>query len=332
MTATVSPTELDLELEIAGKLAANDVANQNQQKRRVSKQIETDDIEPLTTAVVPPLPPPPLGKRLSTASAGAFSLFSNTGGDGSTSYLRLVNWLCSMSGILFGYSSSSINDSIPFMRRELGLTPAGVGLITSCFLVGAAFGSIFGGRLADRFGRKRTLVLNEILFILGTLGTSLAPNFETVLATRLFHGFSSGGITSVAPVLLAETSTPEQRSQSVTMALLILVFGEFCVFVVGAVLGNVWYENDAIWRWINVLIVVPAVILLILHILIVPESPRWLAQNGKANLAWKTLRRMRRSSAQTRHELRYVYENAIDSYILSGKLKILINFPIPEGL
>uniref|UniRef100_A0A914NBT9 Major facilitator superfamily (MFS) profile domain-containing protein n=1 Tax=Meloidogyne incognita TaxID=6306 RepID=A0A914NBT9_MELIC len=307
MTATVSPTELDLELEIAGKLAANDAAKQNnQQKRRVSKQIETDDIEPLTTAVVPPLPPPPLGKRLSTASAGAFSLFSNTGGDGSTPYLRLVNWLCSMSGILFGYSSSSINDSIPFMRRELGLTPAGVGLITSCFLVGAAFGSIFGGRLADRFGRKRTLVLNEILFILGTLGTSLAPNFETVLATRLFHGFSSGGITSVAPVLLAETSTPEQRSQSVTMALLILVFGEFCVFVVGAILGNVWYENDAIWRWINVLIVVPAVILVILHILIVPESPRWLAQNGKANLAWKTLRRMRRSSAQTRHELREI--------------------------
>jgi len=64
------------------------------------------------------------------------------------------------------------------MRRELGLTPAGVGLITSCFLVGAAFGGIFGGRLADRFGRKRTLVLNEILFTLGTLGTSLAPNFE----------------------------------------------------------------------------------------------------------------------------------------------------------
>jgi len=44
---------------------------------------------------------------------------------------------------------------------------------------------------------------------------------KTVLATRLFHGFSSGGITSVAPVLLAETSTPEQRSQSVTMALLV---------------------------------------------------------------------------------------------------------------
>ena len=54
------------------------------------------------------------------------------------------------------------------------------------------------------------------------------------------------------------------------------------------------------------MIVVPAVILLILHILIVPESPRWLAQRGKANLAWKTLRRMRRSSAQTRHELRCV--------------------------
>ncbi|KAL7070942.1 hypothetical protein ACQ4LE_009825 [Meloidogyne hapla] len=304
MTATVAPLDLDLEMEIAVKAAADDTANL--QKKRVSKQIESDDIEPLTTAVVLPLPPPPLGKRLSTASAGAFSLFSNAGGDGSTAYLKLVNWLCSMAGILFGYSSSSINDSIPFMRRELGLSPAGVGLITSSFLVGAALGGIFGGRLADRFGRKRILVLNEVLFILGTLATSLAPNFETVLAARLFHGFSAGGITSVAPVLLAETSTPEQRSQSVTLSLLILVFGELCVFIVGAILGNVWYENDAIWRWINVLIVFPAVILLILHIIIVPESPRWLAQNGKANLAWKTLRKMRRSSAQTRQELREI--------------------------
>ncbi|KAF7637130.1 MFS domain-containing protein [Meloidogyne graminicola] len=308
MSARVAPSidELTKEIEIANKMAANDL--DIQQKKRNSKQIETDEIlEPLTTdIVVLPLPPPPLGKRLSTTSA--FSLFSTTGEDGgsTTPYLRLVNWLCSMAGILFGYSSSSINDSIPFMRRELNLSPAGVGLITSCFLVGAAFGGIIGGKLADRFGRKRILVLNEVLFVLGTLGTSLAPNFEIVLITRLFHGFSAGGITSVAPVLLAETSTPEQRSQSVTMSLLILVFGELCVFIVGAILGNVWYENDAIWRWINVLIIIPAIFLLVLHIIILPESPRWLAQRGKANLAWKTLRRMRTSSAQTRHELREI--------------------------
>jgi major inositol transporter-like SP family MFS transporter len=108
---------------------------------------------------------------------------------GPTPYLRLVSWMCSMGGLLFGFASSSINDFIPFMRRELGLSPAGVGIVTASFMVGAAFGSLIGGRLADRYGRKRTLVCCDALFIVGTVCTSVAPTFE-VWFWGNFGGFS----------------------------------------------------------------------------------------------------------------------------------------------
>jgi MFS family permease len=64
-----------------------------------------------------------------------------------------------------------------------------------------------------------------------------------VIPARMLHGFACGGITSAAPVLLAEISTAEQRSRNVTMSLLVLVFGEFVVFVIGGVMGNIWYDK-----------------------------------------------------------------------------------------
>ena len=66
---------------------------------------------------------------------------------------------------------------------------------------------------------------------------------QLILPARMLLGFASGGITSAAPVLLAEISTAEYRSQNVTMSLLVLVFGEFLVFLIGAVMGNLWYDT-----------------------------------------------------------------------------------------
>uniref|UniRef100_A0A183C6L5 MFS domain-containing protein n=1 Tax=Globodera pallida TaxID=36090 RepID=A0A183C6L5_GLOPA len=186
------------------------------------------------------------------------------------------------------------------------IRPAEVGIVTSCFMVGAGIAGFVGGKLADRIGRKRTLVLFDALFIAFSVCTSLAPTLAFLIVARLLYGFSCGGITISAPVLLAEMATLEFRSQSVSMSLLFIVFGEMCVFIVGAVLGNIWFDTPSIWRWINVAVVVPAVVLLFCHALLVPESPRWLAQNGQPKKAFDTLRRMRKTSLQTHKEFREI--------------------------
>lgn len=114
----------------------------------------------------------------SRTSASSISARSPSLNGPTPSYLRLVSWTCSLGGLLFGYASSCINDSLPFMKRELHLNAVGVGLVTACFMVGAALGSLIGGRMADWIGRKRTLVLSDGLFIVATLCSSFAPIFE----------------------------------------------------------------------------------------------------------------------------------------------------------
>ncbi|KAL3085036.1 hypothetical protein niasHS_010105 [Heterodera schachtii] len=250
---------------------------------------------PLRLSAKPSLPFPSPSRRLTNDCPSSPSPAPIT------LYLRLVSWVCSMGGLLFGYASSSIND---LMR----LGPAEVGVVISCFMVGAGIGGFVGGRLADRIGRKRSLVLFDALFIVFSVCTSLAPTFTFLVIARMFYGFTCGGISSSAPVLLAEISTIEFRSQSVSMSLLFIVFGELCVFIIGAVFGNIWYETMSIWRWINIAVVIPAVALLFCHAFLVPESPRWLAQNGQSQKCLDTLRRMRSDSLQTQKEFREIQQ------------------------
>ena len=61
------------------------------------------------------------------------------------------------------------------MQEDLGLTPLTEGLVTSSLLFGAAFGALFGGRLADRNGRRKMIMVLAVIFLVGTLACTLCP-------------------------------------------------------------------------------------------------------------------------------------------------------------
>ncbi|KAL3096010.1 hypothetical protein niasHS_005769 [Heterodera schachtii] len=220
--------------------------------------------------------------------------------------LLLISWCCAISGSFVGYATSSINGAILFIARDMQLQSVGIGLLTSCFEVGAGTGSILSGIIADKFGRKRTLLLADLFYIITISATALAPNFTLLVVSRTLLGFASGAINVIAPVLLAEFCTPEIRTRKLTVSQLMNTSGEAIVFIVAAVLGNLWFENDAIWRWIYWLAVIPAILLLILHAKIVPESPRWLAKMGRAEESLKILQKIRRTNAEIGIEMREI--------------------------
>ncbi|KAL3078563.1 hypothetical protein niasHT_034038 [Heterodera trifolii] len=217
--------------------------------------------------------------------------------------LLLISWSCAISGTFVGYATSSINGAILFIARDMQLELVGIGLLTSCFEVGAGTGSILSGIIADKFGRKPTLLIADLFYIITISATAMAPDFISLVLCRTMLGFASGAINVIAPVLLAEFCTANTRARALTGNQLLNTSGEALVFIVGALLGNLWFDNSSIWRWIYWLAVPPAILLLILHAYVVPESPRWLAKMGQMERSMEILRKIRRTNAEISTEM-----------------------------
>lgn len=210
--------------------------------------------------------------------------------------LRTITIIATFGGLLFGYDTGVISGALPFMslsREEggLGLTPLTEGIVASSLVLGAAFGALLGGRLCDRYGRRRTILGLAVLFFVGALGTALAPDLWVMVLFRVLLGLAVGGASATVPVFIAELAPADRRGRLVTQNELMIVTGQLLAYTSNAVIAKTVGEGG-VWRWMLVIATVPAV-LLWFGMLFVPESPRWLASRGRFDDARSTLGRIR---------------------------------------
>ncbi|WP_285318466.1 sugar porter family MFS transporter [Pseudarthrobacter sp. lyk4-40-TYG-27] len=206
--------------------------------------------------------------------------------------LRTATIIATLGGLLFGYDTGVINGALPYMQEDLGLTPLTEGLVTSSLLFGAAFGALFGGRLADRHGRRLMLMGLAVIFLAGTLACTFSPNTGVMVAARFVLGLAVGGASVTVPVYLAEVAPGNRRGRIVTRNELMIVTGQLLAFTFNACLGNSFGGSHGIWRWMLVIATLPAIALWI-GMNFMPESPRWLASTGSFGETLRVLQRIR---------------------------------------
>lgn len=206
--------------------------------------------------------------------------------------LGTVALVATLGGLLFGYDTGVINGAIEPMTKDLGLAVSGIGLVTSSLLVAAAVGALTVGYISDAIGRKKTILALAVIFFVGALACSLAPDLGFLLLGRVLLGLGVGGASTVVPVFLAEIAPYEIRGSLSGRNEMMIVVGQLAAFVVNAILGTTLGHHDHVWRYMLAVCAVPAVFLFI-GMLRMPESPRWLLSKGRRDEALAVLETVR---------------------------------------
>jgi sugar porter (SP) family MFS transporter len=202
-------------------------------------------------------------------------------------YVAGVAFVASAGGFLFGYDLVIIAGALPFLKREFVLSPALAGWATSSAILGAIIGPLLGLWFADTIGRRRTMMLSAIAFLASTIGCSIAPTIGQFALWRLVGGMGVGLAMISCPIYIAELSPPHLRGPLVNVNQLVGVIGINLAVLVSYLVA----EYDGGWRLMFASQGVP-VAFLIFGLLLVPESPRWLAVKGQTARALEVLKRI----------------------------------------
>src|SRR6185295_14334799 len=189
-------------------------------------------------------------------------------------FLWAICLVAAMGGLLFGYDWVVIGGAKPFYESYFAISdrPFMQGLAMSAALFGCLIGAAASGIFADRFGRKWLLVLSAFLFAASSIGTGLAPGFDTFCLARLAGGIGIGLASNLSPMYIAEISPAQMRGQFVAINQLTVVIGILAAQIVNwliarnvpanmtpAALAGSWYEQFG-WRWMFAACAIPAAV------------------------------------------------------------------------
>lgn len=207
--------------------------------------------------------------------------------------IRLITLVSTIGGLCFGYDTGVISGALIFMKNDLGLSPLQEGLVTSFLLFGAAIGSVGGGWLSDRQGRRKNILWVAVIFIFGALGTAIAWNMSSMIIARFILGLAVGCASVTVPIYISELARPSQRERLVTVNELMIVTGQFLAYSVNASIVNFYPDMSHNWRLMLAIPALPGALLWI-GMLVMPESPRFFVRKGQIDKAVAVLKTIRR--------------------------------------
>ncbi|HYW35150.1 MAG TPA: sugar porter family MFS transporter [Balneolaceae bacterium] len=199
----------------------------------------------------------------------------------------IVMAIAGLGGILYGFDLGVISGALVFMKKDLSISSNEASLVVSAVLGGGSLATLFSGPFADRFGRRLSIDISAVVFIIGTLVLMFASSFAHVMAGRLIQGIGVGIITIVVPLYVAETIPPRLRGRGVTLFQLCLTFGILLGYLI-----NYAFQSSGDWQLMFATTLIPSALFLIGGLFFLPRSPRWLYQQGHVDEARDVLATM----------------------------------------
>ena len=220
-------------------------------------------------------------------------------------FVIFVASVAAIAGILFGFDTGVISGAILFIKTEFHLSSAMNGMVVSAVLLGAVIGASLGGRFADQFGRRNILIVTALIYLVGITGSASSLNVTMLIVCRIIEGIAIGMASFVSPLYISEISPPKWRGLLVSLTQLMVTLG-----ILSAYLVDAFFAYSANWRAMFAVGIVPGTCLLI-GMLFLPKSPRWLLVKGREFEAKKVLQRIRQSRTITA-ELTEIKSSIVD--------------------
>ncbi len=204
------------------------------------------------------------------------------------SYLLKSTVVAALGGLLFGFDTAVIAGATHALTERFLLSPAALGMTVASALWGTILGSMLAGIPGDKFGRRDSLRVMAVLYIVSALGCALAWNWTSLVLFRFIGGLGIGGSSVLGPMYIAEVAPAKWRGRLVGLFQFNIVFGILLAYLSNYLLGTMGF-GPAEWRWKLGISAVPAVLFLLL-LFGIPRSPRWLVKKQRIAEARDVLR------------------------------------------
>ncbi|KAM0975483.1 hypothetical protein ACFX13_018795 [Malus domestica] len=209
--------------------------------------------------------------------------------------------VASIISIIFGYDTGVMSGAMIFIKEDLKINDVQVEVLAGILNICALVGSLAAGRTSDYIGRRYTIVIASIIFLIGAVLMGYGPNYAVLMTGRCTAGVGVGFALMIAPVYSAEISSAKSRGRLTALPELCISLGILLGYVSNYLFGKFTLKLG--WRLMLGVAGLPSIVLAF-GILKMPESPRWLVMQGRLAEAKKTLLLVSNSKQEAEHRFR----------------------------
>ena len=259
--------------------------------------------------------------------------------------------IVSLGGFIFGFDASVISGAIGLISTEFSLSHFEQGFVVAAPTLGAIISTLCAGYIADRVGRRSTLMIIAVLYLISAVLSAIAPSYVILVAARFLGGLAFCSL-MIAPMYIAEIAPADARGKMVSINQLNIVVGFSAAYFANYYLLQIsqsafdWVSvmriDESTWRWMLGLEIAPAILYLVL-LFVVPKSPRWLIINHKLQEAAAVLKLLypQKSEETVKHDMKTIAasadkkaENVIESIklVFSAKLRLALTVGVVVGV